>query len=50
VENNAPFWRIVFCSSIAGEKSLGYKVTDLSALQLPEIGIAIFIKIQILPV
>lgn len=30
--------------SITGEKSLGYKVTDLPALHLPEMEIAIFIK------
>ena len=29
VGNNAPSWRIVFCSSIAGEKSLGCRAADL---------------------
>ena len=36
VENNAPSWRIVFCSSIAGEKSPGFKAAGLPLRQLPE--------------
>lgn len=43
-ENNALFQRIAFCLSIAGEKSLGCKVTDLTALHLPQLEIAILQK------
>jgi hypothetical protein len=35
-ESNALFQRIVFCLSIAGEKSLGCEAGDLLLRQLPE--------------
>lgn len=36
-ESNAPSWRIVFCPSIAGEKSLGCLTADLLLLNMLEI-------------